>query len=175
VVRPVHRRSRRDEACDPRPRIGVGGRFRDDSVQVRELLPAAAVMLDRLVLRRAPQRRARGPAHRCSTVPWPPSSGSRCSPSPATSSAEIYVWNALVCLGVGLVLAATPVLTMGDVPPERTAESTVANSTIRYVGSALGAQVAASIVAGQPGSHGYTAVAGRPDRAVTASAGQVDE
>lgn len=62
-------------------------------------------------------------------------------------SAEIYVWNALVCLGVGLVLAATPVLTMGDVPPERTAESAVANSTIRYVGSALGAQVAASIVA----------------------------
>jgi len=151
-------------------------------------------------------------------VPWPPPSGSRCSPSPATSSAEIYVWNALVCLGVGLVLAATPVLTMGDVPPERTAESTVANSTIRYVGSALGTQVAASIVAGQPGSHGYTIAflvgaagtgaavlaalailyyrhappraalrgrphlrpapstgAGRPDRAVTASAGQVDE
>jgi len=53
---------------------------------------------------------------------------------------EIYAWNALVYLGVGLVLAATPMLIMGAVPRSRTGESTAANTTVRYVGSALGAQ-----------------------------------
>lgn len=73
-------------------------------------------------------------------------------------SPEIYIWNAFVYLGVGLVLAATPMLIVGDVPTERTAESTAANSTVRYVGSALGAQVAASIVGGSPTAPGYTPI-----------------
>lgn len=72
------------------------------------------------------------------------------------ASVEFYFWNALVYLGVGLVLAATPILIIGDVPAARTAESTAANSTVRYIGSALGAQVAAAIVASSPTAHGYT-------------------
>jgi len=67
---------------------------------------------------------------------------------------EVYIWNSLVYLGVGLVSSATPVLIIGGVDAERTAESTATNTIVRYIGSSLGAQVAASIITTSALKHG---------------------
>jgi len=216
VVRPVRRRSRRDEECNlptDRGRWSLPGRF----VQVRELLPAAAVMLAVLSY-----------AGRLSAALGPRTSLLDGAVAATVGLTLFAVARDVQCRDLGLERARLPgggTRPGGDARPHHgrrpagaNRESTVANSTIRYVGSALGAQVAAIIVAGQPGSHGYTIAflvgaagtgaavlaalaipdyrhappraalrgrphlqpvpstrAGRPDRAVAASAGQVDE
>lgn len=80
------------------------------------------------------------------------------------SVVSIIVWNMVSSVGIGLGFAAMPNLIMQAVPPERTGEATGFNALIRSVGSSLGSQVSASILAGTivagavlPTDHGFQA------------------
>jgi EmrB/QacA subfamily drug resistance transporter len=77
---------------------------------------------------------------------------------------EILVFNTVASVGIGLAYAAMPNLIVDAVPPERTGEATGFNAVVRSVGSSLGSQVTAAILAGSvlgathlPGDDGYTA------------------
>jgi MFS family permease len=79
------------------------------------------------------------------------------------SEAEILVFNLITSVGIGLAYAAMPNLIVDAVPPHRTGEATGFNAVVRSVGSSLGAQVTAAILAGSvlastnlPGDTGYT-------------------
>jgi EmrB/QacA subfamily drug resistance transporter len=69
------------------------------------------------------------------------------------SQAEIVLFSMLMCAGIGLAFAAMPNLIIEAVPPHQTGEATGFNALVRSVGSSLGSQVSATILAG-------TAVAG---------------
>jgi EmrB/QacA subfamily drug resistance transporter len=77
---------------------------------------------------------------------------------------EILVFNTVASVGIGLAYAAMPNLIVDAVPPERTGEATGFNAVVRSVGSSLGSQVTAAILAGSvlgathlPSDGGYTA------------------
>jgi EmrB/QacA subfamily drug resistance transporter len=81
-----------------------------------------------------------------------------------SSEWEILVFNTIASIGIGLAYAAMPNLIIDAVPPQRTGEATGFNAVVRSVGSSLGAQVTAAILAGSvlgatqlPGDDGYTA------------------
>jgi MFS family permease len=81
-----------------------------------------------------------------------------------SSEWEILVFNTVASVGIGLAYAAMPNLIVDAVPPERTGEATGFNAVVRSVGSSLGSQVTAAILAGSvlgathlPGDDGYTA------------------
>jgi EmrB/QacA subfamily drug resistance transporter len=76
---------------------------------------------------------------------------------------EILIFNTVASVGIGLAYAAMPNLIVDAVPPERTGEATGFNAVVRSVGSSLGSQVTAAILAGSvlgathlPGDDGYT-------------------
>jgi len=80
------------------------------------------------------------------------------------SELEILVFNTIASIGIGLAYAAMPNLIVDAVPPERTGEATGFNAVVRSVGSSLGSQVTAAILAGSvlgatqlPSDDGYTA------------------
>ncbi|MFG1927098.1 MFS transporter [Cryptosporangium sp. NPDC048952] len=58
---------------------------------------------------------------------------------------------AVAGIGAGLINATLPRLAVGTVPPERSAMGSGANNTARYVGSALGVAVTASLAPTRPG------------------------
>jgi EmrB/QacA subfamily drug resistance transporter len=77
---------------------------------------------------------------------------------------EILVFNMVTSIGIGLAYAAMPNLIVDAVPPEQTGQATGFNAVVRSVGSSLGAQVTAAILAGSvlastglPSDDGYTA------------------
>jgi EmrB/QacA subfamily drug resistance transporter len=79
------------------------------------------------------------------------------------SQLEILLFNMLTNVGIGLAYAAMPNLIVDAVPPEQTGEATGFNAVVRSVGSSLGSQVTAAILAGSvlgstglPGNGGYT-------------------
>jgi MFS family permease len=79
------------------------------------------------------------------------------------SEVEILVFNVIASIGIGLAYAAMPNLIVDAVPPQRTGEATGFNAVVRSVGSSLGSQVTAAILAGSvvastalPSDHGYT-------------------
>jgi hypothetical protein len=74
----------------------------------------------------------------------------------------MYLWPTVMYLGIGLSAAAMPILVLNAVSQDRSGQSTAVNFTIRYVGSALGVQIAATMISasagpsGVPGENGYT-------------------
>jgi EmrB/QacA subfamily drug resistance transporter len=63
------------------------------------------------------------------------------------NQAEIVVFSLLMSAGIGLAFAAMPNLIIEAVPPEQTGEATGFNALVRSVGSSLGSQVSATILA----------------------------
>jgi MFS family permease len=79
------------------------------------------------------------------------------------SQADILVFNVITSIGIGLAYAAMPNLIVDAVPRHQTGEATGFNAVVRSVGSSLGAQVSAAILAGSvlaathlPSDDGYT-------------------
>jgi MFS family permease len=79
------------------------------------------------------------------------------------SELEILVFNLITSIGIGLAYAAMPNLIVDAVPRHQTGEATGFNAVVRSVGSSLGSQVTAAILAGSvlastnlPGDDGYT-------------------
>ncbi|MDX6686117.1 MAG: hypothetical protein QOF86_2245 [Baekduia sp.] len=79
------------------------------------------------------------------------------------SEVEILIFNTIASVGVGLAYAAMPNLIVDAVPRSRTGEATGFNAVVRSVGSSLGTQITAAILAGSvlastglPGDGGYT-------------------
>lgn len=61
---------------------------------------------------------------------------------------EILVFNTVTSVGIGLAYAAMPNLIVDAVPPHQTGQATGFNAVVRSVGSSLGSQVTAAILAG---------------------------
>ena len=94
-----------------------------------------------------------------------------------SSPAEVVVFSTIMSSGIGLAYAAMPNLILEAVQPHQTGEATGINALVRSVGSSLGSQVsatvlAASAVAGVATSAGFSR-AFAVSAVVTASAGVV--
>jgi EmrB/QacA subfamily drug resistance transporter len=77
------------------------------------------------------------------------------------SQVEVIAFSVVMCSGIGLAFAAMPNLIIEAVPPHQTGEATGFNALVRSVGSSLGSQVSAtvlagSVVAGIPTDAGFT-------------------
>ena len=77
------------------------------------------------------------------------------------SQAQVVLFSLLMSSGIGFAFAAMPNLIIEAVPPTQTGEATGFNALVRSVGSSLGSQVsatilAASAVAGIPTEAGFT-------------------
>jgi EmrB/QacA subfamily drug resistance transporter len=77
---------------------------------------------------------------------------------------EILVFNTISSVGIGLAYAAMPNLIVDAVAPEQTGQATGFNAVVRSVGSSLGSQVTAAVLAGSviastslPSDSGYAA------------------
>jgi len=64
------------------------------------------------------------------------------------SRTTVTVFGVVTFIGIGLGMAAMPNLIMGAVPREKTGEATGVNALIRSVGSSIGSQVSATVLAG---------------------------
>jgi MFS family permease len=64
------------------------------------------------------------------------------------SQLEVIGFSVLMSGGIGLAFAAMPNLIMEAVPPQQTGEATGFNALVRSVGSSLGSQVSATVLAG---------------------------
>jgi EmrB/QacA subfamily drug resistance transporter len=64
------------------------------------------------------------------------------------SQAEVLIFSLVMFTGIGLAFAAMPNLIVDAVPQHQTGEATGFNALVRSVGSSLGSQVSASILAG---------------------------
>jgi MFS family permease len=74
---------------------------------------------------------------------------------------EVLAFSVVMSVGIGLAFAAMPNLVLEAVPPHQTGEATGFNALVRSVGSSLGSQVsatllAASALAGVPRDSGFT-------------------
>jgi EmrB/QacA subfamily drug resistance transporter len=75
---------------------------------------------------------------------------------------EIYLASALLGIGIGFAFASLANLIVEAVPAEQTGVASGMNTIVRTIGGAIGAEVAASILAGHalvsglPAKHGYT-------------------
>jgi len=75
---------------------------------------------------------------------------------------EVILWTAILYVGVGGAFGAMPTIILQAVPPSQSGQSAAINIIIRMVGSAIGVQLAATIVtasigaAGVPTDRGYT-------------------
>ncbi|MEU9190779.1 MFS transporter [Streptomyces sp. NPDC048484] len=79
------------------------------------------------------------------------------------SQTAVLGWTTVLFVGIGLSFAAIPNLIVEAVPAARTGEATGLNAPVRSVGSSLGTQVVAGILAGSittarplPTDHAYT-------------------
>ncbi|MCW3003686.1 MAG: transporter [Conexibacter sp.] len=79
------------------------------------------------------------------------------------SEIEVLLFNTLSSIGIGLAYAAMPNLIVDAVPLHQTGQATGFNAVVRSVGSSLGSQVTAAILAGSvlastglPSDSGYT-------------------
>ena len=78
-----------------------------------------------------------------------------------STPAEVVVFSTIMSSGIGLAYAAMPNLILEAVPPHQTGEATGINALVRSVGSSLGSQVSATVlaagaVAGLPTSTGFS-------------------
>jgi EmrB/QacA subfamily drug resistance transporter len=79
-----------------------------------------------------------------------------------TTHLEVLLGSMVMSIGIGFAFAAMPNLIVDAVPLEQTGEATGFNALVRSVGSSLGSQVSAAILAGSaiatgPTDGGYTA------------------
>ncbi|MGW3624744.1 MFS transporter [Streptomyces sp. NPDC000880] len=79
------------------------------------------------------------------------------------SVTTIVIYSMVVFAGIGLAMAAMPNLIVGAVPPSMTGQATGVNALIRSLGSSIGSQVAATLLAGSvtagtllPADHAFT-------------------
>jgi EmrB/QacA subfamily drug resistance transporter len=78
------------------------------------------------------------------------------------SVALLILWSCIMFAGVGAAFASIPSLIIGAVKPTETGEATGVNTIMRNIGSAVGAQVAGTMVAthvlasGLPADEGFT-------------------
>jgi predicted MFS family arabinose efflux permease len=77
------------------------------------------------------------------------------------SEVQVMIGSLVMSIGIGFAFAAMPNLIVQSVPPARTREATGFNQHVRSVGSSLGSQISAailagSVVAGAPTDAGYT-------------------
>jgi MFS family permease len=78
------------------------------------------------------------------------------------SPASIYIAAGLLGVGIGFAFAALANLIVEAVRPDQTGIASGMNTLVRTIGGAIGAEVAASILAanvlasGYPNKHGYT-------------------
>jgi MFS family permease len=70
------------------------------------------------------------------------------------SEFEVVIFTVVMFAGIGLAFAAMPNLIVDAVPQEKTGEATGFNALVRSVGSSLGSQVSASILAGSIAASG---------------------
>ena len=73
----------------------------------------------------------------------------------------VMIGSLIMSVGIGFAFAAMPNLIVESVPAERTGEATGFNQLVRSVGSSLGSQISAailagSVVSGAPTDAGYT-------------------
>jgi MFS family permease len=79
-----------------------------------------------------------------------------------TSPAAVILWTAILYVGVGGAFGAMPTIILQAVPSSQSGQSAAINIIIRMIGSAIGVQLAATIVtasigaAGTPTERGYT-------------------
>jgi dipeptide/tripeptide permease len=80
------------------------------------------------------------------------------------SEIDILLFNTITSVGIGLAYAAMPNLIVDAVPPQQTGEATGFNAVVRSIGSSLGSQLTAAVLAGSvlastrlPSDDGYTA------------------
>ena len=79
-----------------------------------------------------------------------------------THPAEVILWTAILYIGVGGAFGAMPTIILQAVPSSQSGQSAAINIIVRMVGSAIGVQLAATIVtasigaAGAPTDRGYT-------------------
>jgi EmrB/QacA subfamily drug resistance transporter len=71
-----------------------------------------------------------------------------------SSTWELYVAEAIMGIGFGLVFSAMSSLIVNAVPPEQTGVASGMNANIRTIGGSIGAAVMASIVTSHLGPHG---------------------
>lgn len=64
------------------------------------------------------------------------------------SQGAVIVWSMVLFAGIGLGMAGMPNLIVDAIPPDRTGEGTAVNALVRSVGSSLGSQVVATLLAG---------------------------
>jgi len=75
---------------------------------------------------------------------------------------EMYLWPAVMYMGTGATFGAMPTIILQAVPPERSGQSAAINMILRTAGSAIGVQLAATLItmsagsAGAPTDRGYT-------------------
>ena len=76
---------------------------------------------------------------------------------------EMFLWPAVMYVGTGATFGAMPTIILQTVPPERSGQSAAINMILRTAGSAIGIQLAATLItmsvgpAGAPSDRGYTA------------------
>jgi len=76
--------------------------------------------------------------------------------------AEVILWTAILYVGVGGAFGAMPTIILQAVPPSQSGQSAAINIIVRMAGSAIGVQLAATIVtasigaSGAPTDRGYT-------------------
>ncbi len=78
-----------------------------------------------------------------------------------TAKWEVYLASAFIGIGVGFAFAALANLIVEAVPPHQTGVASGMNTVVRTIGGAIGAEVAATILAANvhgifPDKHGYT-------------------
>jgi MFS family permease len=79
-----------------------------------------------------------------------------------TSPAAVILWTAILYVGVGGAFGAMPTIILQGVPQSQSGQSTAINTIVRMVGSAVGVQLAATVVTasivagGAPTDRGYT-------------------
>ena len=111
------------------------------------LVPGQRPLAAARPVRRPRRRAAAAPSRRSSSAAS--SSPSRCSAWPLAhgSVALVILWACLVSAGVGAVFAAIPNLIVNAVDAHETGEATGVNTIMRNVGSAIGAQLAGTMIA----------------------------
>lgn len=67
--------------------------------------------------------------------------------------ADFVIWPMMVFGGNGLMSATAPILIMRDVSASQSGEATGVNSIVRYVGSSIGTQVGAGVLAASAAQH----------------------
>jgi EmrB/QacA subfamily drug resistance transporter len=82
---------------------------------------------------------------------------------------DLLVSSGLIGIGIGLAFAALGNLIVGAVPPHQTGIASGMNTVMRTLGGALGAQIAATLIAGHA-AHGLPTVTGFTDSFVLATA-----